>query len=333
MAIRRENGKWIVDFYLGGRDGKRIRRSYDNKEMAKAYERKFKLAEFNGDLPEKRRDDISLATLIDKYKLLHDSGNANLTQIRNSAILKTLLSVLGDLPLRSISQEEVGTFKAKRLSVVKPITVNIELRIVRSLFNRGCEWGYLAKSPASNVKLVRVDEKPPRFLSSSQGALLIEMATGQIKTFIAMGLYTGLRRMEMFTLKWTDIDLIKKEIMVRTSKSHRFRVVPINRYLAQILSDHPRHENVSRVFYGRDGGQWEDPRYSFNKAFDDAGLPTMRIHDLRHSFVSNLVASGVDLRTVKELAGHANIQTTLKYAHLAKGQTHRAIEALRWSRG
>ena len=52
---------------------------------------------------------------------------------------------------------------------------------------------------------------------------------------------------------------------------------------------------------------------------------------MRHSFISNLVASGVDLRTVKELAGHSNIQTTMKYAHLAKGQTHKAIEALNWS--
>jgi site-specific recombinase XerD len=57
----------------------------------------------------------------------------------------------------------------------------------------------------------------------------------------------------------------------------------------------------------------------------------MRIHDMRHSFISNLVASGVDLRTVKELAGHSNIQTTMKYAHLAKGQTHKAIEALSWN--
>lgn len=57
----------------------------------------------------------------------------------------------------------------------------------------------------------------------------------------------------------------------------------------------------------------------------------MRIHDMRHSFISNLVARGVDLRTVKELAGHANITTTMKYAHLAKGQTHKAIEALSWN--
>jgi integrase len=331
MSIRKRNKTWEVDFYLGGRGGKRVRKAFGNKADAQAYERKYKLAEYNGDTCEKKKENISLCVLIEKYKMLHDSGNGDLTQMRNASILRILVNVLSDLPLRGITQEEIETYKAKRLKMVKPVTVNIELRVIRSLFNRGCEWGYLTKSPATRVKLIRIDERPPHFLTQEQGATVIETAKGQMKTFIAMGLYTGLRRMEMFRLKWSDIDTAKLELIVRKSKGKKFRIVPINQNLAQILSKHPRYISGELVFYGRNGNQWQDPRRGFNKVFLDAGLPTMRIHDMRHSFISNLVASGVDLRTVKELAGHSNIQTTMKYAHLAKGQTHKAIEALNWS--
>ena len=86
------------------------------------------------------------------------------------------------------------------------------------------------------------------------------------------------------------------------------------------------------VIHNTDGSQWKDVRKGFEATLQRAGLPRIRIHDMRHSFISNLVAAGVDLHTVKELAGHRDIQTTVKYSHLAPGQKRESIDRMNWGK-
>ena len=87
MAIRKRGKSWVVDVYIGGREGKRIRKSFTEKDQAQAYEHKMKLAEFTGDVIEPKQESISLSVLIDKYKLIHDSLNTEETQARNVRIM------------------------------------------------------------------------------------------------------------------------------------------------------------------------------------------------------------------------------------------------------
>ena len=324
MAIRKRNKRWIVDIYAGR---KRIRKSFKDRDSAEAFECKIKLAEFSGDVIQ-QRENISLSNFIEKYKVIHDSLNAETTRARNHWTFRVIESELGTRSIRSLDLETVETYKATRLRSVKPITVNVELRILRSLLRKAVDWNYIKKCP--RVKLIRVDDEPVRFLSTEEARLVIKSARGQMATFIILGLNTGLRRGEMFDLNWSDIDATKRQLLVRRSKSKKFRVVPINENLWVALSRHPRHVSSDLVFHRPDGTAWKDVRSAFRGAFDRAGLPRIRIHDLRHSFISHLVSAGVDLRTVKELAGHANISTTMRYAHLAPGQTHRAVEKLNW---
>ena len=84
------------------------------------------------------------------------------------------------------------------------------------------------------------------------------------------------------------------------------------------------------MFYRADGSQWRDTRKGFEAALEKAGVPRIRIHDMRHSFVSNLLMQGVDVKAAKELAGHRDIQTTMKYAHLAPGHLKDSVEKLKW---
>ena len=145
---------------------------------------------------------------------------------------------------------------------------------------------------------------------------------------IVLGMNTGLRKGELFNLRWSDLDFETKQITVRKAKGRRFRSVPMNRSASEILLTHPRHKISAHIFHNPDGSPWKDIQGSFNAALARAGLPRIRIHDLRHSFVSNLVMAGVDLRTVQELAGHRSISTTIKYAHLAPRRLSAAVEEL-----
>ena len=152
-----------------------------------------------------------------------------------------------------------------------------------------------------------------------------------MKGFIAVGLNAGLRKGELFRLTWGDIDFDRMELRVReNTKGKRFRVIPINEVLFEILRRHPRHFKSPYVFHNRDGSQWHDVRRSFESTLSKAGLPRIRIHDMKHTFVSNLFMAGVDSRAIQELAGHRDIRTTMKYAHLAPGHLKNSVEKLIW---
>ena len=270
MAIRKRRDIWIADFYVGGRNGSRIRKSFPTKALAESFEQQTKLGYHSGN-GTSISGELFLSDLIDKYRILHDSGNRPITQKRNRYILDVLLRVLGDRAISSIRRVDIEAYKAIRAKSVKQSTVNVELRIVRSLFNRALEWGYLAKSPCQGAKLFRVDIEEPLFLSQEEGARLINAAGGALKTFVIVGLYTGLRRGEMFNLKWQDIDFATKELRVRKSKGKRFRIVPICPPLADALKQHPHNLNSSLVFCNSDGSKWTDKRKSFESALKRAG--------------------------------------------------------------
>ncbi|MBK34141.1 MAG: hypothetical protein CME26_01260 [Gemmatimonadetes bacterium] len=178
------------------------------------------------------------------------------------------------------------------------------------------------------VKLLRVDTYEPVFLTVAEGERLIAAAEGQMCTLLTLALHTGLRRMELFNLQWADVDMEREEIVVRRAKSRKYRRVPVNSVVVAALRGHPRHIRSSHVFHREDGGPWRDVRKRLWAALDKAGLPRVRLHDLRHSFASNLVAAGVDLRNVKELVGHSSLEMTLRYSHLTPGRLRASVAAL-----
>ena len=184
------------------------------------------------------------------------------------------------------------------------------------------------------MKRYKLPKQKYRWLSSAEGRRLIDVAEGQMKAFVAVGINTGLRKGEIFRLEWEDIDLEREELTVREAKGGEFRVIPMNEELVQILRKHPRHITSPYVFHRSNGEPWQDARKSYWETLNRAKLPTtFRFHDMRHTFISNLVAQGEDLRSVQELAGHKDIRTTMQYAHLAPGRLKEAVSRLKWEAG
>ena len=330
MAVYKKGKRWVVDFYLGGRSGRRVRRSAPTRKLAEAVEHDAKLRELRSELG---ADEIRRSTLqifVQQYVALHTPTKTTSSQSRDHFIAKHILNFFGNPPLSRIRREDIERYMSTRSKAVSKSTVNRELDLLKSLFNRAVEWSYLKTSPAVGVKKYRLDEKEPRFLTPAEGHALMQAAEGQMRTFIVTALNTGLRKGELFALTWKDIDFEREELRVRRSKGKRFRVIPLNDLVLQALREHPRHITSQTVFHNPDGSYWKDVRGGFNATLTKAGLPRIRIHDMRHSFVSNLVMAGEDLRTVQELAGHRSITTTMNYAHLAPGRLKNSVAKLKW---
>lgn len=151
-----------------------------------------------------------------------------------------------------------------------------------------------------------------------------------------VALNTGLRKGEIFNLEWRDVDLVGAQLTVRGdgAKSGQTRYVPLNTEAVQVLKDWQtaNHvDNVKLIFPGRTDsadGKLDDVKKAWLPIVKAAKLPGFRFHDLRHSFASKLVKAGVDLNTVRELLGHADLKMTLRYAHLAPEHKAAAVAKL-----
>jgi len=121
-------------------------------------------------------------------------------------------------------------------------------------------------------------------------------------------------------------------ITIAKSKGKRFSVLPMTNDLHQALAEHPRHSKSPFVFHRKDGSPFKEVCTAFKFALEQAGLPSMRIHDLRHSFVTNLFLAEpvIDVRRIQELARHKDVRTTMNYAHVWQEFLREAIDRLRW---
>jgi integrase len=216
--------------------------------------------------------------------------------------------------LASIKPKAVEDYKTHRLSTIQPRTVNRELAALRSMFTRAIEWQYVKAHPMANVKELKFQKRPPVFLTPDQLDQLLEVCRQpHLYAFVALAAHTGLRKSEVFNLKWADVDFKRSDITVRQSKNNEYRIIPMNELVRATLKKHPRHITSDLVLAHGDGTAYQRVDKAFHNALENAGLPRIRIHDLRHSFASNLIIAGVPLNVAQELLGHKDIKMTMVY--------------------
>jgi len=189
------------------------------------------------------------------------------------------------------------------------------------MITKAVEWEMATEEVLKRVRKVKqLPERNGRlrFLSKEEIQNLIDACAAHISPIVLMALNTGMRKGEILSLVWEQVDLKHGFILLIDTKNGERREIPINETLRYSLSSLPRHIASPYVFWqGDDGKRYMDVRRSFRSALKRAGIRDFRFHDLRHTFASHLVMAGVDITTVKELLGHKTLTMTMRYAHLA----------------
>jgi len=148
-----------------------------------------------------------------------------------------------------------------------------------------------------------------------------------LEHIIWMLLLTGARKQEVLQARWADIDLDRKRWHIAQTKAGRARNVPLSDTLVEMLRKLPSREGSPYVFPCPKTGEPYKAIYNvWDRARKKAGLPDVRLHDLRHSFASFLINSGHSLYEVQKLLGHHSISVTERYAHLADETLKNACE-------
>jgi integrase len=250
-----------------------------------------------------------------------------------------LITAFGNLDLCEVSQIAIERFKrdqlkrlTKRGDVQSPASVNRYLQVLASIFSRAGELGLIEKRP--RIETLKEDNQRLRYLSTDEEKRLLDAAAvyPHLEEILIVGLATGLRRDELFSLRKDDVDLVLNLITVEDGKGGKLRTVPLDPdgSAAQVLARLKKDSTSQWVFTSpHSGGKLTRVDRSLASACDAAEVEPITLHVLRHTFCTRLAASGVDVRTIKELAGHSDIQTTMRYLHLVEGNKHQAIRKLR----
>ncbi len=155
------------------------------------------------------------------------------------------------------------------------------------------------------------------------------------KPIVLLSLHTGIRRNAVLSLEWRDVNFNDRMIMVRaaTSKTDKQYYVPMNEIVFQLLSawkEQSQNTSPGRLVFpsSKTGQKMDNCNSAWQHLLEDAAITDFRWHDMRHDFASQLVMNGIDLNTVRELLGHADLKMTLRYAHLAPTAKIKAVEVL-----
>lgn len=181
----------------------------------------------------------------------------------------------------------------------------------------------------SRVTIPKIDNQITEFMTPEQTESLLktleEWPCRNKAAFVKFAFYTGLRRGELFKLKWSDVDLERGFITLKSPKGGRTITLPVSSEAVETLKN--IDVKGEYVFPGKDGKQMEDFKSPWSRIKKAAGLPEgFRFHGLRHNFASHLVSNGVGLEIVKELMTHKDMITTQRYAHLLPGTLKEAVE-------
>lgn len=271
---------------------------------------------------------------------IHVETNCKPSVLRRyeSIIRVHLLPHFGDTEIAAIDRHGIEKFKAANVKVIsdetgKPLskkTVNEHIAVLSSMFEQAVEWGYLRSNPCRGVRRFKLPTPAFRFYTREQSDAFLAAAVRVEPSWYTMfivGFRTGLRLGELIALEWGDVDLVRGKLHVRRSrtrnvttapKSNIERIVDLSPAVVDALRNH-RHLRGDLVFPMPDGSHLtrDVVKHPFGRVIRAAMLPPIRIHDMRHSFASQLVIAGVPLKAVQELLGHADIKMTMRYAHLA----------------
>ena len=318
MGIFKRNGEWTIDYYVGGR---RFREKVGSKGEAKKAlaVRKAQIVQGRFEL----RPQMSVPIFEQFAKRYSEFARANKRGFYNEQYrIEQLLRIFGKRKLSDLTSWDGEKFKVQMSKSRKPATVNRLLGNLKHMLGMAVKWGILTKNPFAGVKLLHVPTFPERILAKDEEVRLLaaceRVRAPYLRCLVTLALNTGMRKGEILSLQWAQVDLTNRLIHVCNGKTVQSdRRIPMNDTAFEVLLNLSQRQKGDFVFpsHRKPGDRFRDPKVGFMKAIHLSGIQRLRFHDLRHTFATRLVRAGVDLITVQHLLGHAKITMTARYAH------------------
>ena len=342
MSVYKREGKWWIDYYKGT---KRIRESIGavdviTRRAVQNILKKRKLDVIQKKWLDLKEDNkISFNDMAELFYKKHSLATKR-SHHRDSELIEHLKAFFKNKNIDEISSEDIEDYRTNRKlkfindhkREMKPATLNREIACLKAIYNKAIAWKkFNGVNPVEGIALYKENNERKRFMTQAEIQGLFNSSSECLKRIITFLIFTGARVSEALDLTWGDIDFRNNLIYIRHSKSGYGRQIPLNSTLKIMLeNDTMGIEKIDDcyVFPNKSGGKIKTIRGPFKTACKRAKIKDLHPHDLRHTAASYLVMSGCDLATVREILGHRDIATTMRYAHLSQPHKARAIEKL-----
>lgn len=324
-SVFRRGAMWVIEYKMP--NGKTKRESIGRagvvtksmaKEVLRQREQQIKLGQYEmleADIP-------TIARFKDEYiRHIRDVKQNRSWELAISQ-LKRLEAFFDGRILSHISPSDIDDYKLYRQKQVKPATVNRELACLSHLFNLAKrQKRFFGENPVSISKLLPEHNQVERILNKDEETKLLESSSPALKAILLCALHTGMRKNEILSLKWDNVDLEKKIITLEhtNTKSKKTRRIPINSTLRRIfLEQRLKVGSSNYVFLSTKGSPYkrhDSLKQSFAGACKRANIKELRFHDLRHTAATRMIESGASIVAVSRILGHSDLKTTMRYAH------------------
>lgn len=334
---KRSDGRYMANVSIGyDSEGKRIFKSLYGKTVRELEE---KIATFKSDLQKGiiiSDENLSLGEWSNTWLANYKSGVSYNTQEMYRRIIKKIeshpvskkklskikTSDLQNLVNQYIDADHIDSAQKARMTLVQ-------------IFRQAQENELIYKNVAEFIKVPKKHKRPKRALTEDEVTRITSTDCGeQDKVFVYIALYAGLRRGEALALTWKDVNLKERTITVHQSLIFKGneseikdfpksdsgnRTIPIPDKLYKCLAEYKLSSKNIYLFHTQNNGL--PTKSYFRKMWErivcDSGCDEVTPHLLRHTYATNLVKAGVDIKTAQKLLGHASVQLTLDiYTHI-----------------
>lgn len=235
---------------------------------------------------------------------------------------KHFLELFGGRKLSEITPKDVDDYKLIRLKIVAAATVNRELQIIRHLFNLAKRWKkFFCENPVSEAKLLSVNNQKERILTYEEQGKLLGLCNPYLKPILIAALNTGMRKSEILTLKWINVDLDNGLITIEhaNTKTKTIRRIPINSAFRKLLLEQKLKSSSNEfIFLSQNGSPYkrhDSLKGAFERLCKKANIVGLRFHDLRHTAATRMIEGGASIVAVSKILGHTDIKMTMRYTH------------------
>jgi integrase len=312
-TIRKRGSSWQAQVRREGYPP--LSKSFASKSDALAWSRDKERAIDRGELPLGVRElkGLSVRDLLLRYSetVTPTKRGAGPEQYRIRTILR---HELAQVALSRLSPAAIAQYRDDRLQLVQPGTVRRELAILQHCLEMAKrEWGVpIPANPVRQITLPEAQRPRERRLAEDEGNRLTSAATASawyLHPLISLAIETGMRRGELLSIRWKDIDLSTRTIRVLKTKNGYPRTVPLTPGAIHTLSVIAKTED--RVFPVTPNAV----RLAWERLRRRIGLEDLRLHDLRHEAVSRFFEAGLNVPEVALISGHRDPRMLFRYTH------------------
>ncbi len=276
---------------------------------------------------EARRDARDAPTMVDlerDYLERHAEKHKRPSSLREDlSILKNhIRPAFGSKPVEAVRRREIGRLHQNLKAT--PFRANRVLSLLSKMFSLAMQWDWRADNPCRGIQKFH-EERRERWLKTDELRRLtdaLDRSTNQrAADAVRLLILTGARKGEVLKAEWEQIDF-ERGVWTKPSahtKQKRTEHVPLSAAALTLLQGMRERDPAGRYLFpgGKPGQPLQDIKRFWAQICRQAELKNARIHDLRHTFASHLVSSGLSLELVGRLLGHTQAATTMRYAHLA----------------